>query len=58
MDWIRENSVFILFFVVMMAMHLFGHGMRGGHGGPRDGEEQKEQPGAGKKPQKGGHGCC
>ncbi len=31
MEWLRENSVFLLFFIVMIAMHLFGRGMHGGH---------------------------
>ncbi len=31
MEWLRENSVFLLFFIVMIAMHLFGRGMHSGH---------------------------
>ena len=63
MEWIRENWVFIIFFVLFMAMHLFGFGC-GGHGGPKGhGEEGEEHKGHGegsteKKEKKGGPGCC
>ncbi len=37
MEWIRENWFFLLFFILFVAMHLFGHGIHGmgcgGHGG-------------------------
>ncbi len=61
MEWLRENSVFIFFFILMIAMHLFGHGMHGGHGGHRthgEGEEHNEHPGSNNRGQKEGHGCC
>ncbi len=59
MEWLRENSVFLLFLILFVAMHLFGHGMHGGHGG--HGEEDGEHSGhsgSGKQERKGGHGCC
>ena len=62
MDWIRENWVFLLFFIFFLGMHLSGHGC-GGHGrhgghGHGDEEEQKGDSSSEKKEQKGGHGCC
>jgi DUF2933 family protein len=33
MEWLRESSAFFPFFILFMAMHLFGHGRHGGHGG-------------------------
>lgn len=60
MEWISANWIFILFFIIFIAMHLFGHGMHGGHGGHRDEEEGKVH-GEGsteRKEKKGGHGCC
>lgn len=63
MEWIRENWVFIIFFALFIAMHLFGFGCGGhghkGHG--KEGGEHKEHSGkdlSEKKEQKGGHGCC
>ena len=32
MEWLSQNWIWVLFFVGMMAMHLFGHGGHGGHG--------------------------
>ena len=32
MEWLSQNWVWILFFVGMIAMHMFGHGGHGGHG--------------------------
>lgn len=59
MEWVRENWFFVLFFIIFIAMHLFGHGMHGGHGE----EEGKGHEGHGegsteKREKKGGHGCC
>ncbi len=33
MEWFSQNWVWVLFFVGMIAMHMFGHGGHGGHGG-------------------------
>jgi hypothetical protein len=33
MKWLRENSGFLLFFIVFLTVHLFGHGKRDGRGG-------------------------
>ncbi|MBI5180495.1 MAG: DUF2933 domain-containing protein [Nitrospirae bacterium] len=35
MEWITANWVFILFFIIFIATHLFGHGMHGGCGGTK-----------------------
>lgn len=32
MEWFSQNWIWVLFFVGMIAMHLFGHGGHGGHG--------------------------
>ena len=32
MEWFSQNWVWVLFFVGMIAMHMFGHGGHGGHG--------------------------
>jgi len=61
MDWVRQNWVFILFFVIFIGMHLFGHGCMGGHDrhGEEEGEEHKDHEGKGSyEKKKGGHGCC
>ena len=55
MEWILLNWVWILIFIVFIAMHLFGHGCMGGHG--RHGEEEGEEH-KGHQEKKGGHGCC
>jgi hypothetical protein len=60
MEWIRENWVFIIFFILFIAMHFFGRGMHGGCGG-HDKEDEHKGHGEGeseKKEKKGGHGCC
>jgi hypothetical protein len=44
MQWISDNWLLLLLGGGMLAMHLFGHGKRGGHGGHGGG--------------KGGGGCC
>ena len=52
MDWLAQNWVWVVVFVVFIGMHLFGHGGHGrhsGHGGCGGGEDQRpaggEQPG-------------
>jgi hypothetical protein len=39
MAWFSQNWVWVLFFVGMIAMHLFGHGGHGRHGGHRGGHD-------------------
>ncbi|MEW6569760.1 MAG: DUF2933 domain-containing protein [Nitrospirota bacterium] len=61
MDWVRQNWVFILFFIIFIAMHLFGGGCMPGHGrhrghGEKE-EKDKEQASRGSSEKKGGHGC-
>jgi len=46
MAWLTENWFLVLFIVIMIGMHTFGHGGHGGH--------KKEN---GEKSSKGG-GCC
>jgi len=62
MEWIRENWVFIIFFIIFIAMHLFGGGCMPGHGRHRGHEkkeeEHKEHEGRSSSEEKGGHGCC
>lgn len=58
MEWIRENWVFILFFIIFIGMHLFGHGMHGGCGKTEEGEEHKGHGSSEKREKKGGQGCC
>ena len=61
MDWLTQNWIWVVFFVLFIGMHLFGHGGHGGgggcggggghggHGGEGGGDDQgpagKEQPG-------------
>lgn len=33
MNWLTDNSFWIVIGIVFVAMHLFGHGRHGGHGG-------------------------
>ena len=47
MEWFSQNWVWVLFFVGMVAMHLFGHGGHGGHGGG-SGRGDKDSKPAGK----------
>ena len=57
MEWIIENWFWIIFFVVFIGMHLFGHGsMHGGHGG-EEGDEHKGHSGEGSAEKKGGSSC-
>lgn len=63
MEWIRENWVFLLFFIIFIAMHLSGHGCGGhrGHEKHGEGDEEHKERGEGpteKRETKGGHGCC
>ncbi len=70
MEWIRENWFFLLFSILFIAMHLFGHGMHGmrcgGHGeheghsgqGAKKGEHEGHGESDEKEEEKGGHGCC
>lgn len=40
MEWFSQNWVWVLFFIGMIAMHMFGHG---GHG-DGDGDRDEEKP--------------
>lgn len=41
MEWFSQNWVWVLFFIAMIAMHMFGHGGHGRHG---DGGRDEEKP--------------
>ncbi len=63
MEWLRENSVFLLFFIVMIAMNLFGRGMHGGCSGHGHGSEEHKGHDGGNPPeqndrQRSHGGCC
>ncbi len=63
MEWIRENWFFIIFFILFIAMHLFGFGCgrHGGHKGHSEEGEEHKGHGEGsteKREKKEGHGCC
>lgn len=48
MDWLAQNWIWVVFFVLFVGMHLFGHGGHGGHGGGGDSDQRPaggEQPG-------------
>lgn len=36
MEWFSQNWIWVLFFIGMIAMHMFGHGGHGGHGSSHD----------------------
>ncbi len=60
MEWVMENWVFILFAVIFIGMHLFGHGgMHGGHGkhGGDEGHDEHKHSGEGSTEKKGGGSC-
>ena len=33
MEWLTQNWVWVVIFVLFIGMHLFGHAGHGGHGG-------------------------
>ena len=43
MEWFSQNWVWVLFFVGMIAMHMFGHGGHGGHGGGHGGSKPEDK---------------
>lgn len=52
MEWLAQNWIWVVIFVLFISMHLFGHRRRGGgggHGGCCGGDDQRpadgEQPG-------------
>ena len=49
MDWLAQNWIWVVFFILFIGMHLFGHGGHGGHGGCGGGHDRRpavgEQPG-------------
>ena len=56
MEWIIENWFWIMFFVIFIGMHLFGHGCHGGHGG-KEGDEHKGHSDESSSEKKGGSSC-
>lgn len=47
MDWLAQNWIWVVFFILFIGMHLFGHGGHGGCGGGDD-----ERPAGGEQPGK------
>ena len=50
MEWLAQNWVWVVVFVVFIGMHLFGHGGHGGRGCCGDGDDQP--PAGGEEPGK------
>lgn len=50
MDWLAQNWIWVVIFVLFIGMHLFGHGGHGGRGGGGccggGGDDQKPADGA------------
>jgi hypothetical protein len=56
MEWFSQNWVWMLFFVGMIAMHMFGHGGHGAHGSGHGGSKSVDEDGAKRTPEQGsGH---
>ncbi|MER1941883.1 DUF2933 domain-containing protein [Castellaniella sp. FW104-16D08] len=43
MAWLTENWIWVLFGVAFIAMHLFGHGCHGGHGGDHSSSSREDR---------------
>ncbi|MGA9163715.1 MAG: DUF2933 domain-containing protein [Thiobacillus sp.] len=50
MDWLTQNWIWVVFFVLFIGMHLFGHGGHGGHGGCGRGGGDEQPPAGGERP--------
>jgi len=55
MDWLAQNWIWVVIFVLFIGMHLFGHGGHGGHGGQGGhggcgGGRDEQQPEGGEQP--------
>ncbi len=56
MEWLTQNWIWVVFFVLFIGMHLFGHGGHGGHGGGGDDQRPTDEAQPGKdKPQSHQH---
>lgn len=44
MDWLADNWGWVVFAVLMLAMHMFGHGGHGSHGRHRDTDNGEDAP--------------
>ena len=62
MDWVSANWFWILIAIAFVAMHLFGHGSHGRHGGCGHGSHGRDDPQSNRDPsqkreeeQPGGH---
>ena len=54
MEWLAQNWIWLVVFVLFIGMHLFGHGGRGGHGSHGGcGGSENEQPPSGEKRSQG-----
>lgn len=54
MDWLTQNWIWVVFLVLFVGMHLFGHGGHGGHGGGcgGGGHGHDQEPVGGERPGK------
>jgi hypothetical protein len=52
MDWLAQNWIWVVFFVLFVGMHLFGHGSHGGHGGCGGGSGGDQEPAGDGQPRK------
>lgn len=50
MEWLAQNWIWVVFFILFIGMHLFGHGGHGGHSG--GGGRDEQEPAGGEKPGK------
>ena len=52
MEWLAQNWIWVVFFVLFIGMHLFGHGGHGGRGGGCCGGRDDQRPTEGAQPGK------
>ena len=52
MDWLAQNWTWVVFFVLFIGMHLFGHSGHGGRGGGCCGGGNDQRPADGAQPGK------
>ena len=45
MAWFSQNWIWVLFFVGMIAIHIFSHGGHGGHNSSHDNSEPSSKDG-------------
>lgn len=52
MEWLAQNWVWVVIFVLFIGMHLLGHGGHGGRGGGCCGSGDDQRPPGGEEPGK------